>query len=124
MKQRLKFVKVTEQMKAWSAALGTELSAWQDVTAKRMFGMTVYFRKGMIFAALPLTRAFETPTSVAFKLYKKTPEARRRLEADPRILRSTREDPKWIVFELRDEKDLAKALKWYSFAYQAASPEA
>lgn len=123
MKQRIKFVKITEQMKEWSAALGAELSNWHDVTTKRMFGMTVYFRNKAIFAALPLTRAFETPTSVAFKLYKKTPEILRTLQADPLIIRSSAENPKWIVLELRDEKDLGKALRWYGVAYRNAHPE-
>jgi hypothetical protein len=119
LRERPKLVKVTEQMKAWSAALGAELYAWNEVTAKRMFGMTMYFRKGIIFAALPLTRSFESPTSVAFKLYKKTPETLRALESDPLILRSAGNDaPKWIVLEMRDERDLASALKWFGVAYR------
>lgn len=119
MKERLKFVKTTEAMKEWSIALDAELRAWQNVTAKRMFGMTVYFRKGIIFAALPLTRSFETPTSVAFKLYKKTPATLKRLKADPLILRASDEShaPRWIVLELGDEKDLGNALKWFALAY-------
>ena len=121
MKNRPKFVKITEQMKAWSAALSAELSTWQSVKAQRMFGMTVFYRKGKIFAALPLTRSFETPTSVAFKLYRKTAEVLEMLERDPLILRFSAEDPKWIVLELRNEKDLANALKWFGLAYRATS---
>jgi hypothetical protein len=119
MKERLKFVKITEQTKAWSAALGEELSGWQSVKARRMFGMTVFYRTRMIFAALPLTRSFETPTAVAFKLYRKTAETLQRLERDPLVLRFSAEAPKWIVLELRDEKDLAHALKWFGIAYRA-----
>ncbi|HLW51803.1 MAG TPA: hypothetical protein VKW06_03080 [Candidatus Angelobacter sp.] len=117
MKDRLKFVKITEQMKHWSAALGGELLQWENVTAKRMFGMTVYFREDVIFAALPLTRAFETPTSIAFKIYKKNPDTLRKLKTDPLIVRAKVENPKWIVLELREEKDLGKALQWLSVAY-------
>jgi hypothetical protein len=118
LKDRLRFVKITEQMKAWSAALDAELQDWQGVTSKRMFGMTVYFRKRVIFAALPLTRAFETPTTVAFKLYRQRPETLRKLNDDPLISSSAREAPKWILLELHGEKDLRHAVKWFDFAYR------
>lgn len=100
-------------------ALDVELSVWPDVTSKRMFGMKVYFRRGTIFAALPLTRSFETPTSIAFKLYKKMGRTLQALKHDALIVPSAaEEDPKWILLELRHEKDLRKALQWYQVAYR------
>lgn len=38
------------------------------VTSKLMFGMKVFYRNAVIFAALPRTLGFETPYCVAFKL--------------------------------------------------------
>lgn len=105
-------------MKEWSALLGTELASWPWVTSRRMFGMTVFYRKGVIFAALPRTRSFETPHSVAFKLLRPTPRILKILEADPRIANPLREEAKWISLELTGEKDLADALKWFDLAYR------
>ena len=82
-----------------------------------MFGMTVFYRAGVVFAALPLTRAFENAQSVAFKLYRKTPRIQKMLESDPRLRGSFREEGKWIALELESEKDLADALKWFGLAY-------
>lgn len=105
-------------MKEWSALLGTELASWPGVTSRRMFGMTVFYRKGVIFAALPRTRSFGTPHSVAFKLLRPTPRILKILEADPRIANPLREEAKWISLELTSEKDLADALKWFDLAYR------
>ena len=82
-----------------------------------MFGMTVFYRAGVVFAALPLTRAFENAQSIAFKLYRKTARVQKMLEADPRVRGSLREEGKWIALELESEKDLADALKWFGLAY-------
>jgi alpha-beta hydrolase superfamily lysophospholipase len=108
-------------MKEWAAALGAELLAWPSVTSRLMFGMTVYYRKGIVFAALPRTRCFETPNSVAFKLKQKTAQTRKLLESDPRIAHGLRPNANWITFELAGDKDLAAALKWFDVAYGACS---
>ena len=80
--------------------------------------MTVYYRKGMIFAALPRTRSFATPRSVAFKLHRKTRRILSMLQADSRIANPRQEDGRWISLELTSEKDLADALKWFDLAYR------
>jgi hypothetical protein len=105
-------------MKEWSDFMGAELSSWPAVTSRRMFGMTVYYRKGVIFAALPRTRSFGTPTSVAFKLYRKSTSIRRTLMQDSRISSALDENAKWISFELGDAKDFNDALKWLDLAYR------
>jgi len=120
LKARPKFASVSEQMKEWSALLGTELCDWPAVTSKRMFGMTVFYRKGRIFAALPRTKTFTTPNSVAFKLYRKTPRVIRTLAGDPRITDRHKEDGSWISFELDSEKHLSDALQWFEQAYSSA----
>ena len=118
-KVRVPFVRISEAMREWSSALGAELTTWPSVTSRLMFGMTVFYRKRLIFAALPRTRCFETPHSIAFKLYNKTPRTLRMLESDHRIAGTLRPDAKWITLELSSDKDLGGALKWLDFAYRA-----
>jgi hypothetical protein len=115
---RPKFARVSEPMKEWSALLGTELASWPAVSSRRMFGMTVFYRKGVIFAALPRTRSFATPQSVAFKLLRPSRRILKMLENDSRITHPLREKAKWISLELAGEKDLADAIKWFDFAYR------
>jgi len=103
-------------MKEWAALLGTELSSWPAVTARRMFGMTAFYRKKKIFAVLPRTRSFGESQSIGFRMERKKPQNRERLAADPRIV--FREDAKWISFEIGDEGDLRTAIKWLDLAYR------
>lgn len=118
MREPFLFRKISEQMKVWSAALGEELATWPQVTVRPMFGMTVYYRRGVVFAALPRTRSFETPSSIAFKLYRKSPQVRQKLAADSRIDPASAESGRWIALELRSDKDLADALQWFELAYR------
>ena len=115
MESRRKLARASEEMKEWSVLLGAELSSWPSVTSRRMFGMIVFYRSGVIFAALPRTRSFDSPRSIAFKLYSRSPQIRKQLEADPRIANP---DAKWISLELTGEKDLARALEWFDLAYR------
>ena len=113
---RPKLAPVSEEMKEWSALLGTELVSWPGVTSRRMFGMTAFYRKKKVFAVLPRTRAFGESQSIGFNLERKTQQNRKRLACDPHIV--LREDAKWISLELTDEKDLKNALKWLDLAYR------
>jgi hypothetical protein len=85
-----------------------------------MFGMSVYYRKGVIFAALPRTKMFATPHSVAFKFYKISPRLRKLLEADARVAHPVHENGRWISFEVGRELDLKDALRWFERAYESA----
>jgi hypothetical protein len=58
-----------------------------------------------------------TPYSVSFKILLRNPSLKKRLEADPRILPSTR-DAKWISFELQSGDDLPDAIRWFAQAYR------
>src|SRR5215467_5135178 len=118
MTTRPKFARISEEMKHWSALMEAELSAWPAVTTRRMFGMLAFYRKGRIFAALPRTRCFETPRSVAFKLDPKTPQTMKLLRADSRIPKMRAEERRWISFELSSAADLKDALKWFDLAYR------
>jgi hypothetical protein len=122
-KSRRQLVRISEQMKRWSALLEAEIATWPAVTWRPMFGMTVAYRKGAVFAALPRTRAFETSRSVAFKLYKETSKVRTMLESDSRITTKTvKPHGSWIPLELSGDNDLAGALKWFELAYRTCLP--
>jgi len=120
LKRRRKLARVSEEMKQWSALLASELFTWPAVTSRRMFGMTVFYRRGAVFAALPLTRSFDTPHSIAFKLYKKTRQVSQKLMSDSRIMRPESKDGKWISFEISSAKDLSDAVRWFDHAYRAS----
>jgi len=85
-----------------------------------MFGMTVFYRKGRIFGALPRTKTFTTPNSIAFKLYRKTPQVNKMLNVDSRITDRNKEDGSWISFELGGDQHLNDALRWLEQAYRGA----
>jgi hypothetical protein len=98
-------------MQRWSAALQEELSAWPDVTSRPMFGLAGFYRAGAIFAALPRTRAMDTPSSILLKL----PGVRHRL-----LRPGGGPGAQWVTFELRSADDVDAALRWLERAYTAA----
>lgn len=118
MKDRPKFRAVSEEMKQWSALLAEELSSWPHVTLKPMFGMTGVYRKEKIFAVLPRTKAFETPSSVAFKIYRPTAQTAKLLQEDERMIRAKGKRAGWIAFEVGSAGELRDALKWFDLAYR------
>jgi len=44
---------ISEEMKAWSAALAAEVGGWPQLSARSFFGFTALYRKDKMFAALP-----------------------------------------------------------------------
>jgi len=101
---RPKLRRAPEEMRQWSDLLLREILGWQNVRSRPMFGMTAVYRGNSIFGVLPRTRAMDTPYSVSFKILSRNPSPQKRLEADLRILPSTR-DAKWISFELRSDSN-------------------
>jgi hypothetical protein len=108
-------------MQQWSAMLDQEVSGWPHATSRPMFGLTSFYRRKVIFAALPRTRALSTPDSFIFKLDPMPPALLRRARKDRRIS-SERESPDvtWYSFELNSGDDLHDALWWLNRAYEAA----
>lgn len=119
LKKRPRLEKTSEQMKEWSSLLGQELKSWPGVTSRNMFGMTVFYRKGVIFAALPRTRSFETPNAVAFKLHRASAETIRRLRASASITLHSGGEKGWISFEMEDSGDVDAALAWLLRAHES-----
>jgi len=118
---RVKLPPVSEQMKAWSAALAAEVADWPHVSARSFFGFTALYRGDKMFAALPRTRAMGTPNSLVFKLVETTVGDRARMEKDPRIGDMQMQKARWFTFELASDGDLHDALDWIGRAYDAAA---
>ena len=114
---RPKLPRIPEEMRQWSDLLLREILGWPKVSSRPMFGMTAVYRGNAIFGVLPRTRAMDTPYSVSFKILLRNPSLKKRLEADLRILPSTR-DAKWISFELQSGEDLPDAIRWFAQAYR------
>jgi len=111
---------VSEQMKAWSAALLAEVNTWPSVKTKSFFGMHALYRGSRIFGLLPRTRAIETDSSIAFKLAEPSPQLRRTLENDSRIQTTRMQTHRWHTLALDEERDLRDALAWLEKAYEKA----
>jgi hypothetical protein len=114
--ERPKMPPVSEEMKQWSAMLRTELIGWPQVASRPMFGMSGIYRRKRIFAALPVTRGFDTPSSIIFRFDPMPADLNQRALKEPRITAGTR----WFSFEIQSAEDLRDALWWLNQAYENA----
>lgn len=116
-----KLLRISEEMRQWSGMLEHEVSSWPRVTSRPMFGLVSFYHNGVIFAALPRTRALSTPDSFIFKFDPMPPALLRRARKDPRIS-SERQTPdvKWYSFQLDAADDMRDAVWWLNRAYEAA----
>jgi hypothetical protein len=106
-------------MKRLAALLEREISRWEKVTSRPMFGMLALYRKGNVFALLPRTRGLDDPNSVGFRLANPAKKILARMRAEERIT-AHRPGTKWISFRLDSETDLHDALEWFELAYRQA----
>jgi hypothetical protein len=111
---------ISEEMKAWSAALEAELIEWPRVSSRAMFGFNALYRGKRIFAVLPRTRGMGNSNSLAFKLESTGPRVLAQLRKDPRISTTTMQASRWFAFELSSDRDVKDALDWIGLAYKAA----
>ena len=117
---RPRLVPTSEEMKQWSALLGTELERWPGVTTKPMFGFVSFYRGRNIFAALPKTRAMNSANSIIFKLRRASPQDVAKLRRDPQVEVSEKGMAGWQSLEVDSTADLKHALDWLDRAYRAA----
>jgi len=118
---RIKFLPISEEMKEWSALLGSELNSWPNISSKSMFGFLFFYRRKNVFAALPRTRGFDSPSTLVFKLQRAAPALLQRAQSDPRMELSMKASSKgWFSFRLNSEADIRDAVWWLSQAYEAA----
>ena len=117
MRERPKMPPVSDEMKQWAAMLKTEVSGWPQVSTRPMFGMQGLYRRKKIFAALPVTRGFDTPNSIVFRFDPLPRDLEQRALKEPRIAPGKR----WFSFEIRCTEDLRDALWWLNHAYERAN---
>jgi len=121
-RKRPSFPLISEDMKHWSAMLQAEMSGWPGITTRSMFGFVFYYHRRTVFAALPRTRGFDSPSSLVFKFDSIPTNLRKRAKADTRIATSMKASSKgWLSFELSSESDLRDALFWLNHCYEAAN---
>jgi hypothetical protein len=116
-----KFPLISEEMKQWSSMLQSEIDSWPAINTKSMFGFTFFYRRRAVFAALPRTRGFDSPSSIVFKFNPMPPALRNRAQSDSRLDASTKATSEgWFSFQLTSTTDLRDALFWLNHAYEAA----
>jgi hypothetical protein len=107
-------------MKQWSAMLQSELNSWPGITTRSMFGFLFFYRRRTVFAALPKTRGFDSPSSLLFKFDPLPRSLQACAKADLRMDVSMKASSKgWFAFRLDSEGDLSDALFWLNQAYEA-----
>jgi hypothetical protein len=116
--RRVKLPVISEEMKAWSAALAAEIGDWPDVTMRPFFGFTALYRDDKLFGLLPHTRGMETENSLVFKLEVPGPRVLTRLRQDSRIGSTVMQKARWFTFELTTDADLRDALEWLGRGYE------
>ena len=116
----------SEALRAWSAALRSELELWPQVQLKSSFGMVMVYRGETIFAALPGTRAFYAEDAIMLKFNSEPRGLAGRIAAESRFVagamhtNSGREGHKWHLLALKSDADVHAAIEWLAEAYQAA----
>jgi hypothetical protein len=108
---RPKLLKTDGEMQRWCTRLIEEVSSWPEVTSRPMFGMLALYRRKSIFAAVPRTRAAETPFSLLVKL----PGVHH-----DRLQGASGPGAGWVTFEMESATDTNEALRWLEHAYRKA----
>ena len=131
--KRIRMKAVSEAMRAWTEALRREVESWPGVTVKSAFGMGMVYRKGVVFAALPRTRALFEDDAILLKFNRETPALNQRIAAEPRFTPGTMEQrhqnkkrggegSHWRIFLMRADADVHIAIEWLSEACRLANP--
>jgi hypothetical protein len=126
----------SEAMRAWAEALLHEVGGWPGVTIKRAFGMTLVYRSGLVFAALPGSRALYAEDAILLKFITETPALAKRIASEKRFAAGTMEQKssvqlptqprrkgegrKWRIFIMTEDSDFHSALEWLAKAYRFA----
>lgn len=120
----------SEAMRGWAEALCHEVEGWPGVTVKKAFGMTLVYRSGVVFAALPGTRALYVEDAILLKFNNETPALTRRMAVETRFSAGTMdqggatlekrkgESRKWRIFLMMDLSDFHLAVEWLAEAYR------
>ena len=132
--KRIRMKAISEAMRGWAEALRREVESWRGVTLKSAFGMIMVYRKGVVFAALPRTRALFEDDAILLKFNRETPRLSSRIAAEPRFMAGTMEQRhqnkrkggegrRWRIFLMRADADVHIAIEWLSEAHRLALPK-
>ena len=116
-----KLFRIDEEMKELSAMLEKEISEWSNVSKRPMFGFQGLYRDGVIFAALPRSRAMTSPRSIIFKFVSASHAILEAIKKDSRVdSLSSMPGSGWFAFEMEEAESTQGALGWLGRAYEAA----
>ena len=93
---------------------------------KRAFGMTLAYRKEVLFAALPGSRALHEQDAIMVKFVREQASLAARIHAELRDASANpnrmpgREGRKWRFFLMREDADVHRAIEWMAEAYRLA----
>lgn len=118
--QREKLPPVSEQMKAWSAALAAEFDDWPQVVQKSFFGFTALYRGKTMFGLLPRTRSIFKGNVVAFRFDAVSRATRALIVKDQRVGAFDKHKTRWFTFQLSSDTDLHDALQYLGRAFDEA----
>lgn len=128
--KRVTMKATTEAMRGWGEALAAEVIQWTGVTAKSAFGMTMVYRNGMVFAALPKTRALYEEDAILIKFNAESSALAKRIASESRFAgtmeqqmkrhKTTGESKRWRILRIREDADVHVAIEWLAEAYGAA----
>ncbi len=114
-----KLTHVSEAMKQWCALMEAELLSWPQVTAKPMFGMVGFYRKGRMFAAIPRHRTVAQRDAVLVKLKGASEKVIASVLGDPRTLTAAMPKAGWIAIAVESIDDVRYVLECFSRAHDS-----
>ena len=104
-------------MQHYYTLIAAELLTWPQVTNRRIFGLTLFYRQGLPFVVLRETKDFEATDRVGFKLHVVNNAASKLMLADDHLAMG--DGAKWITFALREDRDETLFLRWAHEAYSS-----
>jgi len=107
-------------MKQWCALMESELLTWPQVTARPMFGMVGFYRKGRIFAAIPRNRTVGNTDAVLVKLQGASGKVAAQALSHPNAITTAMPKAGWICMAMDSLDDVREMLGWFSRAYELA----
>ena len=119
-----KLTHVSEAMQQWCALMESELLSWPQVTSRPMFGMTGFYRKGKIFAAIPHNRTVGNTDAVLVKLLGASEKVAAKALSHPKAITTAMPKAGWIAMAMDSIEDVREMLRWFSQAYELAGKKA
>jgi hypothetical protein len=121
----------SEDARRWAELLRQEVEQWPAVSVKRAFGMTLMYRSGVVFAALPGSRALYEEDALLLKFAKETSALTKRIAAAKCFVPGTMaqqrprkrkpgEGQKWRIYLLGGDAEGRAAVEWLALAYESA----